>query len=764
MSILLALLFLLPATVMAATLSDRADSLYDASQTHLSERRLQDAERDLNRALAVDSTHYNTRVALSRLHRQFRRFSQAKALLIGAMAQNPQGIEAVFEYAQVLSVMGERSGSIEALRHVVEMDPTIQAAYTGLAQSLIMPGQHMDLHAAGQALDQALSLDSADHQAMFVRGQVDMYLGHWTEAGNRFTELLRLRPDHYATMYQLGHLRYRQQEYAESAQVFSRVAEVNPRSQLARWNLWLAARQLGGYPADIDSAMHVHPMGSVSVSTHSLELHDVAAEYGVDAMDAGYGSAWLDADGDGDLDLFALGRFAGTAFYQNTASEDLRFVDQATAMGLADLSGIGALTADYDNDGDGDLFVTRDGWYGAAPNVLLRNDGPDPDGWLRFTDVAGDAGVAGDGSSLTAVWGDLDNDGHLDLVVTNGVDGDGSPNRVYIADGGGGFVDQTTSSGVGAGRTVGSTLGDYDNDGDLDLYLANATQLNSFYRNDSDGATVHFVEVSRQTHTQTPLEAYFAFFLDYDNDGRLDLFCSEMSDFTTAVVSRLHGRTQRDKNRPSLFWNKGDGSFEDRTYRAGLGHSYGTSGAHFGDINGDGFVDMYLANGGAEMTRLEPDALLLNLGDGRFADVAPGLGWMQLARGHGVSFADVDGNGSQEIYIPVGGAHPGDSGPNHLLRNDAEGAHWVTLLLRGVRSNRDGIGARVRAVVDNRSRFAEVTSGGGFGSSNSLQIEMGLGASTVIDTVEVRWPMGGMDVFTNVKEGSVVELVEGEGQ
>ena len=769
MSLLAAVLgvafLLLPGIVGASPpTSGLADSLYDAAQGHLRGRRPQVAERDLYQALEADSTHYSTRVALSRVHRRWRRFAAAETLLVGTMAMYPHRVEAFFEYAQLRSAMGDRPGAIESLRRVIELEPTTQAAYTGLAQQLVLPGRQMDLGAAAAALDKALALDPGDQQAMFLRGQVDMYHGDWQGAGRFFSDLLQLRPDHYATSYQLGHLHYRQAQYAEAASLFARMAEVNPKSPLARWNLWLAAQQLGGYPADVDSSLHIHPVGGAPVSTNSLKLRDVAAEYGVDAIDAGYGSAWLDADGDGDLDLFALGRFGGTAFYENAVSSGQGFVDRAPLMGLTRLTGIGTLTADYDNDGDGDLLITRDGWYGSAPNVLLRNDGPDADGWLRFVDVADAAGVAGDGSSLSAVWGDLDSDGHLDLIVANGVAGDGSPNRVYVADGSGSFVDGTSSSGVAAGRTVGSTLGDYDNDGDLDLYLANANKLNTFYRNDSDQATVLFTDVTRQTRTQLPLGAHFAFFFDYDNDGRLDLFCSEMSDLTTTVVSRLHGRTQRNRNRPSLYWNRGDGSFEDRTYRAGLGQSYGTSGAHFGDINGDGFLDIYLANGGVEMTRLEPDALLLNMGDGRFADVATAIGWMQLAKGHGVTFADVNGDGSQEVYVPVGGAYPGDNGPNRLLRNEAPGAHWLTVRLRGVDSNRDGIGARVRAVVGDRTRYADVASGGGFGSSNSLQIELGLGAADVVDTLEVRWPSGAVDVLTHLPAGTVVDLVEGEGQ
>ena len=185
------------------------------------------------------------------------------------------------------------------------------------------------------------------------------------------------------------------------------------------------------------------------------------------------------------------------------------------------------------------------------------------------------------------------------------------PNRLYLGNERGHFADIASRAGIRPDRSIGSAFADYDNDGDLDLYVANFNRLNTFYRNESNGT---FTDVTQQTRTQMPLGGYSAFFFDFDQDGWLDLFSSEMSDYQTALFSMVEGRVKSDKDRSFLYHNSRDGSFQDATYRADLGRSHGSVGAHFGDFDNDGFPDIYLANGGAEITRLEADALLYNRG------------------------------------------------------------------------------------------------------------------------------------------------------
>jgi hypothetical protein len=162
------------------------------------------------------------------------------------------------------------------------------------------------------------------------------------------------------------------------------------------------------------------------------------------------------------------------------------------------------------------------------------------------------------------------------------------------------------------------------------------------------------------------------------------------------------------------------------------------------------------------MDRLEPDGLWLNSRDGKFADIAAPLGLEQPGKGHGVSFADYDGDGDQDIYVPMGGTYPGDPWTNRLYRNDTQGHNWLTLRLVGVHSNRDGIGARVRVRAGGQTRYAEVSSGGGAGANNSLQLEMGLSRAEKVEELEIRWPSGQVDTHRSLAVNQVVIVKEGE--
>ena len=209
--------------------------------------------------------------------------------------------------------------------------------------------------------------------------------------------------------------------------------------------------------------------------------------------------------------------------------------------------------------------------------------------------------------------------------------------------------------------------------------------------------------------------------------------------------------------------NKGDGTFEDVTVQAGLQGTYGAMAANFGDIDNDGFPEIYLGAGGPAMERYEPNVLFLNKRNGSFVDVTSSSGTGDLCKGHGQTFADFDGDGKLDIYSPCGGSWSGDRQPNALFRNlGGTSNHWLTIRTRGVKSNRDGIGARVTVTVGGSPYTAEVTSGGGFGSTNSLELEFGLGKATKADKIRLRWPSGQEQEFTGVAADQFVTLTEGQ--
>ena len=711
------------------------------------------AEAAFKRCLALDSTYYDAYVSLAGVYQARHQFQQADTLLAIAMRLKPGRQEAIFAYGQLLDRQGDKKGAYDQLRRVLKLEPDLAAAHMGIGYLRMQPTQMMDLDEAGEAFARVCALEPRSWEAYFNLGKVRLFQGDWEGAMRSFRDLLIHKPNNFSTHYQLGMTSYLREDYEQAVDHLRRAAELNPKSLIVRWALYQGYARLGGYPDDLDAQYRIEfsPEPGLPRSI-GVVFAEISAEVGLVRSDVGRSSTWADYDNDGDQDLFAMGHFEGGALFRNDAT---RFVEQTHTAGVEGPGGFGSIFADYDNDGDQDLYITRDAWYGKAPNTLYRNEGNG-----TFADVSQTAHVADEGSSFTAIWGDVDGNGYLDLFVSNGVPGDGAPNRLYLGNERGHFADIASRTGIRPDRSIGSAFADYDNDGDLDLYVANFNRLNTFYRNEGNGA---FTDVTRQTRTQMPLGGYSAFFFDFDQDGWLDLFCSEMSDYQTALFSMVEGRVKSDKDRSFLYRNSKDGSFQDATYRADLGRSHGSVGAHFGDFDNDGFPDIYLANGGAEITRLEADALLYNRGDGRFVEIGRRVGLEQLGRGYGVSLADWDGDGDQDIYVPIGGTYPGDQHPNKLYRNDSPPRSWITLRLQGTKSNRDGIGARVRLRTAGRTLYAEVRGGGGLGSGNSRQLELGLDAAQKIENLEIRWPSGQIDSYQNLAVNQVLDLVEGTG-
>ena len=481
-------------------------------------------------------------------------------------------------------------------------------------------------------------------------------------------------------------------------------------------------------------------------------------------------------DNDGDLDIVTTTSDPkGHAIYYNNRG-DGSFEDQSRQAGLSSqFGGLNCVGGDYDNDGDIDLLILRGAWmeeHGRIRNSLLRNDGAArPGAPITFTDVTHEVGLAEPSNpTQAAVWGDFNNDGNLDLFVGNEArQAMPAPSQLFMNQGDGTFSDVAAAAGVTNDRLAkGVTAGDYDNDGDLDLYVSNIGK-NRLYRNDSppgDGGAMRFTDVAEDLMVESPEGRSFApWFFDFNNDGWLDLFVTAY-DATTANLMRDYRGEPHGATPPCLYVNRG-GKFEDVAVAAGLDHAWLPMGASFGDIDYDGFLDIYLATGDPGYETLMPNVMLRNDTGMRFQNVTTAGGFGHLQKGHGICFADFDHDGDQDVYHQLGGFYPGDKFHNALFLNPGTDGRFLVLELEGTKSNRSGIGARIVVTVKDengeRSIHRAVGSVSSFGGSPVRRQEIGLGDANQISSVSVTWPGAGeaivykripLDAHVRIKQGN----------
>ena len=540
-------------------------------------------------------------------------------------------------------------------------------------------------------------------------------------------------------------------------------AEATSRSLAARWLLNIAYMTIGGYPDQVPEA-HRIPPETFAATERFPRFDNVAPALGLDTFDMCGGAIADDFDNDGYLDVVVStwDPEGQLRFFRN--NQDGTFSDRTEQAGLRGIyGGLNINQADYDNDGNVDIFILRGAWLraqGRHPNSLLRNNG---DG--TFTDVTFAAGL-GDAHypSQTASWGDYDNDGDLDLYVGNETSRAlVAPNQLFRNNGDGTFTDVAASAGVMNHRYAKAVIwGDYNGDGLPDLYVSNSGGSNRLYRNTGRGT---FIDEARRLRVARPTESFPAWFWDVDNDGVLDLYVSAYIAGIEHLAADALG-LPLDVELARLYRGTGDGRFEEVSERYGLRQPVAAMGANFGDLDNDGYLDFYLGTGYPPYHSLMPSVMYRNRGGQAFADVTYSGGFGHLQKGHGVFFADLDHDGDQDVFEQMGGAFPGDRFGNVLYANPGFGNHWITVKLVGVRSNRSAIGARIRAdIVEDgtrRSVYRHVNSGGSFGA-NPLRQTIGLGSATRIERLEVFWPTTGeTQVFTDLPADQIIRIVEDE--
>ncbi|MGY8689705.1 MAG: CRTAC1 family protein, partial [Verrucomicrobiales bacterium] len=317
------------------------------------------------------------------------------------------------------------------------------------------------------------------------------------------------------------------------------------------------------------------------------------------------------------------------------------------------------------------------------------------------------------------------------------------PNQLFINDGQGQFKDIAQMAGVTNDRFCkGVATGDYDNDGDLDLYVSNAG-ANRLYRNDG---SLKFTDVAEALGVAEPSGRSFAtWFFDYNNDGWLDLFVAGYKANPADLLADYRGEPHAAIF-PKLFQNTGDGRFKDVTRAVGLEHVYLPMGANFGDVDFDGWLDIYLATGDPKYETLMPNVLLRNVEGQGFANATTSAGLGHLQKGHGVAFVDLDDDGDQDLYHQLGGFYPGDKFHNALFLNPGNDHHHLYVQLRGTKTNRDAIGAKITVKVRTNSGPRQIHRWVGMVSSfggSPLRQEIGLGQAEAIEEVIVEWPVSG---------------------
>jgi hypothetical protein len=532
---------------------------------------------------------------------------------------------------------------------------------------------------------------------------------------------------------------------------FTRVLDRRPDDDDARWLLNLAHMTLGTWPDGVPAKWLVHPSRFAS-DVDFPRWRDVAPECGLDVVTRAGGVVTEDLDGDGVVDVMfsAMGLRDPLRLFHGTG--DGKFVERTHEAGLDGLvGGLNLIHADYDNDGDADVFVLRGAWLqedGCIPNSLLRNRG---DG--TFEDVTETAGVLSFHPTQTGAFADFDGDGWLDLVVGNESSREGAqhPCELYLNRRDGTFTNVAKETGAAVIAFVkGVAVGDYDNDGRPDLYYSRRGEANTLLHNVPDatpgGPGFRFVDVTKAAGVQQPRVSFATWFFDYDNDGWLDLFVATNGGFgkmtRNSVGSFLVGSAGATEM-PKLYHNEHNGRFRDVSAATHVDRAILTMGSNYGDLDNDGWLDFYLGNGAPDLTALLPNRMFRNDGGKRFQDVTSAGGFGHLQKGHGIAFADLDGDGDQDVVLEVGGFLAGDAYANVVFENPGNANHWITLRLKGVKANRCAIGARIEVHVatpsGERSMHVVAGTGGSFGSS-TLQQEIGLGDAEKILYVGVRWP------------------------
>lgn len=554
--------------------------------------------------------------------------------------------------------------------------------------------------------------------------------------------------------------------------IFQTVLQEDATDMDALWLLNIAYMTVGEYPQSVPKAWLIPGLDAPGYEVQPFI--DMATDLKLAVNNRAGGCIVDDFNNDGYLDIVtsAWGLDDPMHYFKNNG--DGTFTDVSKESGLSSITGgLNMTQTDYNNDGWTDIFVLRGGWQGALgfgnqPNSLLKNNG---DG--TFSDVTTDAGLLSFHPTQTATWNDFNRDGWLDLFIGNesATSEDLHACEFYLNNRNGTFTNVAEAAGINIQAFIkGVASGDYDNDGWPDLFFSSMNGEKLLLRNKGvqNGQVVFENMTEKAGFAKEIFRTFPTWFWDYDNDGWLDIFvCNYEFERPLSYYSAreaLHPSSDF-AGKPFIYRNNHNGTFTNVTSRMDINKTCFSMGANFGDIDNDGFLDMYLATGNPSYMSLVPNKLFKNLGGRKFADVTVSSRTGNLQKGHGVAFADLDNDGDEDIYVDMGGAYRGDAYPAAFYMNPGQGTNnWICIKLEGTQSNRAAIGAKVtlkfRENGQQRMVYREVNSGGSFGCS-PLRREIGVGKAEVIDEIAVQWPVSGKtQVFKNVRPEQFIHIKE----
>lgn len=539
-----------------------------------------------------------------------------------------------------------------------------------------------------------------------------------------------------------------------AVEYFTKFLAQSPDDIEVKWLLNLSYATLGQYPAGVPKA-YLIPESYFASKENIGRFVDVAPALGLDAMRAAGGVIVDDFENNGLLDVVAssMDECDPIMYFHNNG--DGTFTDRTAAAGLADqLGALNIVQGDYNNDGCMDILIPRGGWGHPAKLSLMRNNCNG-----TFTDVTDASGLGKTATATdTAVWADIDNDGFLDLFIGN----ENSPAQLFHNKGDGTFEDISHSAGIDrVAFSKGVTAADYDQDGYMDLYVSNWNGPNFLYHNNGN---LTFTEIGRLAGVQAPWHSFATWFFDYDNDGWPDLLVNAFYQPVGETILSYTGKPHHVETL-RLYRNKHDGTFEDVTEKVGLDKVFMTMGANFGDVDNDGYLDIYLGNGNPSYTALLPHALFRNENGKSFVDITASSGTGELHKGHGISFADLDRSGHEAIVANMGGMVSGDEHALRVFQNPGNENDWINVHLVGVKSNRSGVGAQIKVTVSDdgqapRTIYRVEGQSSSFGA-NPTEQHIGLGHNARIVAVDVWWPATNTrQHFAAVDKNQYIEIKE----